>query len=310
MLRKIIIVAFLLVSVHLYAQDSEFKVHQYPVVSDFLEQYYYPQFSPDDSKLLFTKSNFSGLYYYDLKTNELVEMTNLQGAGYKPVFSDDGQSVYYRINNYKKRRIYYSIIGQNIYDLKTIIFEQDQRDLSTVKKLRSGEIVYSSKENLKEIKNNILKKDTAPKEPFATVYKSRSVLVNDGDNETVLQPLGEKFYLWPSVSPDGTKLLFTVAGLGTFVSDLNGNILAELGYANAPQWSPNGNWIVFMREYDDGHRYTGSEIYLIKPNGSGFTQLTKTPDIIEMYPQWSHSGKQIVCAGLNGSLYLITLEQN
>jgi len=308
MLSKIMLFSFIIL-VNLFSQTITVRDIN-PVINTFFEEYYHPQFSPDDSKLLLTKSNFYGLYYYDLKTGELIELNDMQGAGYKPVFSDDGQTVYYRSNMFKKKRLYYSIIGQNIYNLETTIFEQEQRNLSVVTKLRSGKIIYSLKERFREIQNNSIKKSISLKEPFVIVYKSRSILILEGNNRTILQPLGKKLYLWPSVSPDGSKLLFTVAGQGTFISDLDGNILYDLGWANAPEWSPDGEWIVFMRDYDDGYRITASDIFIFNTEKSETIQLTDTPYIKEMYPHWSHSGLKIACSTATGSIYVINLERN
>jgi Tol biopolymer transport system component len=124
----------------------------------------------------------------------------------------------------------------------------------------------------------------------------------------ILAPLGEGNYIWPSVSPDGTKLLFTRAGKGTYFYDLQGNILANLGHANAPQWSPDGKWILFMKDYDNGTDVKSSDIFAYNLLNSQTTQLSDTKDIHEMYPQWSSDGQKVIFNSADGKIFLMELK--
>ncbi|MCK4295874.1 MAG: PD40 domain-containing protein, partial [Candidatus Marinimicrobia bacterium] len=120
--------------------------------------------------------------------------------------------------------------------------------------------------------------------------------------------LGEGQYIWLSISPDKSKLLFTLAGRGTFITDLNGNALIELGYANAPMWSPDGNWVVYMVDEDDGYRITASDIYAVSSDGKEKVQLTNTQNTIEMHPNWSPSMDKIVFDTIEGNIMLIEVK--
>jgi Tol biopolymer transport system component len=61
-------------------------------------------------------------------------------------------------------------------------------------------------------------------------------------------------------------------------------------HAEGRSFSPDGQWLVFwmIRAGE-----TSSDIYKIKPDGSGLTNLTSTPDIQEFDPAWSNSGDEI-----------------
>jgi dipeptidyl aminopeptidase/acylaminoacyl peptidase len=71
----------------------------------------------------------------------------------------------------------------------------------------------------------------------------------------------------------------------------------------SPKWSPDGEWISFISQ-ETGRE----EMYLIKPDGEGLHQLTKTGRDIFQY-EWSPSGKQmLVVVNRSGSLELMLLE--
>ena len=62
---------------------------------------------------------------------------------------------------------------------------------------------------------------------------------------------------------------------------------------------------------DDGYRFTQSDIYTIKIDGSDKTNLTNTNDILEMNPSWSPEGNRIVFDNYNeGSIYVVEVENS
>ena len=78
----------------------------------------------------------------------------------------------------------------------------------------------------------------------------KMVLSQDGV-ETVLTPSGaEESYYWCSVSPDGTKLLYSTAYHGTCVCDLDGSNVISLGRINAPKWMDNSMVMGMQESYD------------------------------------------------------------
>lgn len=79
---------------------------------------------------------------------------------------------------------------------------------------------------------------------------------------------------------------------GIYLIDTNGNNkrLLKSGYiCNSPDWSPDGNWIVFTESFFDSSK---SQLYKIKSNGDSLTQLTFKDENIN--PSWSDNSDWIV----------------
>ena len=112
--------------------------------------------------------------------------------------------------------------------------------------------------------------------------------------------------MWPSVSPDGTKVLYTVMELGrSYVCNLDGSDVVALGELRAPKWMGN-EWIVGMVDYDDGHVVTSSEIVAVKASGKDRTVLTDKAEIC-MYPSGSLHASKIVYNTESGKIMIMNV---
>ncbi len=172
--------------------------------------------------------------------------------------------------------------------------------------MENGDAAFSVNENLETASGQNLKNILSQNDVLVFIESSKIAIYQNGEKK-ILTPAGEGNYIWPSVSPDKSKLLFTLAGKGTFVSDLNGNIISQIGYANAPKWSADSKWIVYMVDKDDGLRVTSSELYVVSADGNTKIQLTKTQEILEMYPEFDSTGGQVVCNTYDGKILLLKL---
>lgn len=298
-----------------YSQKiSVTKIQQ--ITDNTQSEFYYPKLSPNNQKLFFTSSNYAGLWALDLQSKKISQVSKDLGAGYEFTFTEDGQSVIYRINKFNENglRVSQSIIQKNLSTLQEKVIATGT-DLSAPKMLAGQNMAFTSsdalqlKSSIGEVKTNgvVAKTSNISDQPFTCIEHQKIALYINGEKK-ILAPLGEGNYIWPSVSPDGTKLLFTRAGKGTYVSDLQGNIQANLGYANAPQWSPDGKWILFMKDYDNGTDVTSSDIFAYNLLSSQTTQLTDTKDIHEMYPQWSSDGQKVIFNSADGKIFLMELK--
>ncbi len=255
-----------------------------------------PVFSADGNYILYGSND--GLYSYQLKEKKA---TRFAESGYDPVMDTEGM-IRYRFDNYNKG---YRLTSFLVYDSKTkkTEFVLNNLRLESSPKITNHGVFYIEKD---AIKNNFAKA-TQTSKPVAFTLNNKVVLYSYGTSK-ILTPAGDHPHLWPSVSPSQDKLC-VVGGNDLYICDLNGNILSEIKNARAPQWSPDGKWIAFMRDEDDGNTFTASDIYLVNADGSNLIRLTDSMDRIEMYPQWSPNGKQIICDNpVDGKPILITFE--
>ena len=271
-------------------------------------EYFFPKFTPDGNSLIFTKSNYLGIYKKNLSNADIEELNTLPGAGYEPLISPDGARIYYHTNKYIKGRRYTSLVMQDIRTKESVTLENYARHQVLPKGFSGSRMTYQKNSQLFSINTRnqrMNKHETNETEPLVTTEKGAMVIHQNG-GKRIIEPLGDGHYIWLSLSPDKKRLLFTKSGDGTYISDLNGNIEFSLGYANAPEWSPDGKWIIYMFDKDDGHRYLSSEIYITSIDGQNRFRLTEG-ESIDMYPTWSPDGNKIAFHTNRGEIYLIHL---
>lgn len=301
---KKLLISFVLIAAPLFAQSIAVNGKS-ELVSDGDARF--PKFSPEGSKVFFTHSGYKGLEYFDLKSGSTEKLSDEYGAGYEFCFSQDGSEVFYRTDTYKGLKKYSSLVSQNTASKEVKVLESEKRNLVFAKTASEGALYYQFGKSLKSVElSQSLRKASGSNDAALLNENGTMVVVQNGYKKAV-EPFGKGIYIWPSLSPDGTKILFTFASKGTFISDLNGNILVSLGKANAPQWSPDGNWIVYMDDYDDGSIVTKSDLYAVSADGNIKVDLSYGDDDIEMYPQWSADGSQIVYNTDSGKIMLLNL---
>lgn len=233
--------------------------------------------SPKGDYILVTSGSNKGLWRYAFSTNQTTIITNAEGAGYNVQVGDDGQEIVYRETKIENNLRTNTIVRMNLYDTKRSVIAYSQRNL---KKMVLSNYATS-----------------------VTIEDQKIILMQNG-KETILTPNGDEHsYIWPSISPDGTKLCYYVSGVGCYVSNIDGSNPQYIARdCRAAKWY-NNNTLVAMADEDDGYFITASSIVVYTLDGN-FQELT-SKEMLAMYPQVS-SGK-ITFSTIKGETYLLNV---
>ena len=235
--------------------------------------------SPDGSYVLITNGSNQGLRRYDVATGKTTTISTAAGAGYNVQISKDGQEVVYREVNVDAQGLRKNdIVRLDLATSKTATVAKAQRDMKAMA--------------------------TTGANVSVSINDRKIVLQKNGKN-IVLAPNGShESYIWPSVSPDGTKLCYYVCGNGCWVANLDGSNKQYIGHkVQGAQWYDN-NTLVAMATYDDGHQVTASTIVACTLDGK--KQTLTDNSMIAMFPYVADNA--VVFSTVEGETYMLNVK--
>ena len=235
--------------------------------------------SADGSYVLITSGSNQGLRRYDVATGKTTTITTAAGAGYNVQISKDGQELVYRETSFDKQGLRKNnIIRHDLATAKTATVAKGQRDMMAMASTGANVSVSINDRKI------VLKKNG-----------KNIVLAPNGSNES---------YIWPSVSPDGTKLCYYVCGVGCYVSNIDGTQARFIARdCRAAQWYDN-NTLVAMADKDNGHYVTESAIVAYTLDGKKQVLTYKT--MIAMFPYVADN--TIVFSTDEGETYMLNVK--
>lgn len=218
---------------------------------------FFPQISADGQWLLYSPTEGTSLMLKNLATGDVKTVASTGYPGFDAILGQDGK-VYYVTQQRKKNGLVYRT--GHCYDPAT---GKDQVVLKAqhgrVQPLLASQGVVINGE--RQIYRNA-------KQVGAYCYTRGDMLylVDEAGFTRALQPVQDSNgYLWASLSPDGTRVLFEAASRGLFVCDMNGEIVSELGEFLMPCWY-NNDYIIAMSNAGNT-RTNGSRIWLLSVDG-------------------------------------------
>jgi Tol biopolymer transport system component len=257
------------------------------------------QFSPDGTMLYLSTPEQDGIWEYGLVSGGVRQLASDRGAGFGFAISPEGGKLaYLRRTGSAGDPFGREIVVRNLR-AGTSRVALSGKGLSLPVFSRNGAVLAATETGITT---------TAPPDAGEVavlgIENTKIVLVRGGKKEQ-FDPLGNGNYIWPSLSPDRTRILAYDMTIGAFVCDLQGNLLTRLGRRDAPVWTRDGRWIVYMDDRDDGEKLLSSEIGCVSPDGKVSAALTATPGVMEMFPVCSPTEDRIVCSTPDGILYSI-----
>ena len=259
--------------------------------------------SPDGKSVVMSALTSSALNRVDLTSGKVTTVTT-NGSVYNLQFTDDSRNIVYRQTTTDSRHLRYtSVISADLTTGKSKTVVKPTRNLNGV--AVDGRNVMTV--NNKKLSVTNLDGAKAVKAPVASIYYGQLMVTANGKT-TAINPNGKAgcSYLWPSVSPDGTKVVYYLSGDGCYVCNLNGSNAKRLGEIRAPRWYGN-DMVIGMRDADNGVQVTSSSI--VAANMSGTEQTLTSSDVIAMYPTASANGEKIAFSTPAGGLYIININR-
>ncbi len=264
--------------------------------------------SPDGTKIALT--DFDGsLKLYDRSTDR-VSIISRSGSMMDLAFNEDGTAVVYREASIDADGL--RQVAVNSYNVATGMSRQLAAPARNLQALTvEGNIATAITDGTMRAAAASGSRVGAPAAPTAapvpSIDRGRMYLTVDGVR-TLFSPLGTSgmSYMWPSVSPDGTKLVFFAAGYGAYTCSLDGSNLTHLGWIYAPVWYDD-NTVVAMVTRDDGQVTYQGEIVAVTADGS-LRQTLTTPNVVAVLPD-AAPGRISFTTADTGELYILHVAQ-
>lgn len=253
------------------------------------------QLSHDGKWAVISHQSSLGLDKIDLSTKKLTRLSDT-GNGFDLKISGDNKTVIFRESNYgvDKRR-YTTLKSVNISTGVTNVVSPTTRNTGVF-----------AKDAAKVLSTNAGTLTNEASRPVASINRGSMYITKNGIT-TLVAPHGTEgqSYLWPQVSPDGTKILYFLVGKGCYVCNLDGSNPVPQGVLRASVWYDN-NVIVGMDHKDDGRVTTSSKLIAKKINSST-TQVLTTSSVKAMYP--SVGANNISFVTPQGEFYVININK-
>ena len=251
--------------------------------------------SPDGSFVVFSQNTKGGLHKMDLASKE-INMISATGNSFDLKIAADGTVVFRESRTAENKLRYTSLKAVDARGVETTLVAPT-RDLNGF--AVNGTNVMTVDNNKVEAKS--LNGGAAVQMPVASIRYGQ--LCIDGE---VISPNGQEgaSYLWPSISPNGTKVCYYLVTKGCYVANIDGSNPVYIGQLRAAKWLDDLT-VVGMNDLDDGSVVTSSKLIAASIDGQVKQELT-VDESMAMFP--STNGKRIAYSTPMGDLFIINLK--
>ena len=245
----------------------------------------------------------AGLVKVDFATGKTMQVA--QSASLQNIeISEDGSTVVFRQSTYQGKLRYTALKSVNLNNGKEATLVAPSRNLQGFNVVGNRvNAINKGKITTKALNSTAV----ANAAPVATInYGALNVTVNGVTRNISPQGTSGHSYLWPSVSPDGTKVLYYHVGTGAWVCNLDGSNPVKVANIRAAQWY-NNEVVVGMEDEDNGEVVTASKLVAAKIDGSVRQNLTQVSSMA-MYPSVAGNGSRIAFSTPEGELFIMNVK--
>lgn len=308
------IVLFLLIGAFGYTINAQPKAvsQAKKIISSEEQLFMSAEWSPDGESFAFSSEKFKGIWISDAAGINVRKITSDQNAGFGYKWSADGNTILARPVFVENNKRYHQV---KLYDIATreeSVLVQRTRSLGGLPVWLNGGQTVAMK-----IGGEVIKADTGKPSLKRSSDNEKSIdfggsLVSaSGEvaSEEVAFPQFDGRYIFNrQVSPDGTKIVFEVSGLGLHVSNADGSDVKHLGYGEHASWMPDNRYVAVVKVEDDGYSITSGDLFAVDTQTGDYHLLFSGDDKIALKPSVSPDGTKILFDNPNdGSIYLLEI---
>lgn len=218
---------------------------------------FFPQLSDDGQWLLYSPTEGTSLMLKNLSSGAVTTVASTGYPGFDAIWGPDGK-VYYVTHQRKKNGLVYRT--GHCYDpvtgKSTVVLKAQHGRVQALR--AAGGVVINGERQIYRSNGHV--------GAYCYTRGDKLYLVDQGGTTRALRPVKDSNgYLWASLSPDGTRVMFEASARGLFVCDLNGNIIAQHEQYLMPCWY-NNDYIIAMSNAGNV-RTSGSRIWLLSVDG-------------------------------------------
>ncbi len=271
--------------------------------------------SHDGSFLLLTDDTYNGLARFDLSTGTAEVITTAAGAGIDPSLSADDSHIAFRDVTYSET--HRRLTAVQVADLGTRQFTRvvpPSREVQGVAISGDAAVAVVAGQPARRAiaaattAGARRARSTSAERPVLSIANEQ-LMITRGGATSLLSPCGTDgcSYIWPSVSPDGRRVMFYLVGRGIYTCDLNGGDVKFVADLHAPVWYSD-DVIVAMNDIDGIDTQVSSEIVAIRLSDGERQTLCGGSELIAMWPVANAATRRIAFTTRDGAPHLITLK--
>ncbi len=291
---------------------SQFKIAKEPtkIISSDEMVYMNANWSPDGENIAFTSEKNKGLWVSDAQGKNAKIITSDINAGFSYEWSSDSKTILSRPVIMENNKRYSQIAIYSVRDSKKTVLIDKTRNIKSLPIWIDGDsrVAVLTVDGVKKInsgKTILNKKSTVDK----TELLGRNIVKTD-KSISINNSRFEGRYIFNVVqSPNGTKVVFQVSGLGLYVSNADGSDMKNIGYGEQASWMSDNENIVITNIQDDGEVVTSGEIEVLNVTTGKIITLLSDKKYTALNPSVSPDGKKILFDNVNdGAVYVLELE--
>ena len=246
-----------------------------------VEDAFHPTLIPNGNVVLFSGEAHQGLKSLNLVSNEVTILDEGIGAGFNPVFSADGNEVVFRT-----------------------VVKQDGLSRRDVKRysLATGETTQIAAPSRGAVNTCAIVGGN-----YAYGFSNQQALeVCVAGKAMMINPIENGYrYMWPSLSPSNSKLLFNETYSGLYVSNIDGTQAKHLAArADFPCWAGD-KYVIAVYTEDDGYVITKANVIAINVESGKIVTLTGDDQLVCGVTATSD---KIIYSTEDGEMYIMNIK--